>query len=135
MDAFFHADDGVDENREVGSATLASDGVGGACLDGVEVYGGGRCEVPAGREADDADFLRVNLPMFRICAHGADCLLSIEQRYVGPPGRKAVFKDDASDAVGIQPRRDAVAFAFGHQAAVAASGADDDGGAGGEYFR
>ena len=80
----------------------------------------------AGGEADDADFLRINLPLGSVGADGANRLLGVEERHVRTSGWKTVFEDYAGDAVCVEPGGDAVAFALGHQAAVAAAGADDD---------
>ena len=83
----------------------------------------------AGGEADDTNLLRVDFPRRGVRTGGADGLLRVEQRDVRTTGGQAVFEDDTGDTVGVEPGSDAMAFALGHQSAVAATGADHDRGA------
>ena len=44
-------------------------------------------EMPSSRESHDTDFRRIKLPLFRIGSHGANGLLSIQQRHRMPTSR------------------------------------------------
>src|SRR5262249_46853300 len=64
-------------------------------------------------------------------ADGADGALGILEGSGMPVARaETVFKDERGDAVLGEPLGDLLAFVAGRQAAVAAAGTDDDGGAG-----
>ena len=63
---FAERDDRVAEDHEVGPAAYAVDRVGGVRVALVEVRAGGRGQMPAGRKAHDADFLRIDLPLLGV---------------------------------------------------------------------
>ena len=64
--------------------------------------------------------------IFHCAALARTVRIGVEERHVRTSGGETVFEDYAGDAVCVEPGGDAVAFAFGHQATVASTGADDD---------
>ena len=95
--------------------------------------------MPACGKAHDAYLFGIDVPFGGAVAHGFDGLLRILQRtdfFVGHGGivGDAVFENEGGDALFYKFLRFIGAFVFGGENAVAAAGADDDCGAGGELF-
>ncbi len=132
-----HADDGVAEDGKIGSATGALDRVVGRGLALVEVRGGGRGQVAAGRKAHDADVVDGHFPLVGPSPHRADGPLGICQRgrVAVAAAAMAIIEHDAGDAQGVEPGGDLAAFVVGADHVVAAAGADDHGGAVGPLGR
>lgn len=133
-DAGLGGDHGVAETGEVGACRSLADGVveGGVF---VKEGGGGRGEVTACGEAEDADFLRIEVVGFRVVANGLDGAEGVGEgdgvfELIGRRGlsaREAVAKDEGGDAALVEPAGDVAAFVFGGLDSVATAGADDDG--------
>ena len=119
-----HGDHRVDEDREIGAATQAIDGVLRFRVAGIEVRRGGRGQVSAGREPDDADPARVDVPLLGVETDRANGPLGIQQRHEGPAAGKPVLQHDPCDAVLVEPLGDAMPFRADDQAAVTAARAD-----------
>lgn len=80
-------------------------------------------------EADDANPFGVDFPASSVGASGLDGALRVGEGDERVSFGEAVFENDAGDTVLVEPFCDAVAFCAGDEAAVSASGADDDCGA------
>ncbi len=76
-------DDGIHEDHPVGPRADAFDRVGVVGLAGVVVRAGGRGEVPAGREAQDGDLVRVEAPLRGAGADGSDRAIGVLERGPG----------------------------------------------------
>ncbi|MEI9898717.1 MAG: hypothetical protein WDN28_33890 [Chthoniobacter sp.] len=114
--------------RQLASSAASTRGVN-ACL--VVVAGGGG-EMAARGEAEDADARGIEVPFLRPGAHEAEGALDILQRrdvflQAGTLGH-AILEEHAGDAEGIEPLADFGALEIQGEDAVAAAGADDDGG-------
>ena len=116
----------VDEDGEVGAAADAVDGVGDWVGTGVEGGGGAGGEVAAGGEADDADFVREEVPCGGAGAGEADGALEVHEGAVAVVG-DTVFEDEGGEAVAVEPCGDFRAFLVGDDVFVGTAGADDDG--------
>ena len=104
----------------------------GALEVGVGAHEGG--EVASGGEADDADFVGVDVPLGGVGAGDADGLLGV-LHVLGVFGEAAAFGDsvfdgDAGDADGVEPVADLGAFEVPSEVVVAAAGEDEDCGSG-----
>ena len=125
-----HGDDGIDQDHEIGPATDPLDGIRRLRIARVEMRAGGRGQMPAGREADDADAFGIDRPTpwpaTRTVRMARWASSSGTKRL---PVGKPILQHDPGDAVPIEPVGDAVSFGARHQAAVAAARADDDRGA------
>ncbi len=83
----------------------------------------------AGGEADDADFVGVDIPVGGVGADGADGAAEVlEGGGVAVARGDAVFEDEGGDAAGREPPGDLMALVGHDDGAVAAAGTDDDGG-------
>ena len=107
-----HADDGVDEDHEVGAEV---DVIGVGDVGFVEMSAEGRGEMATGGEADDADARGIEIPFFGALADDADGLLGVLQRadgFVehGGVAGKAVLDDEGGNAVVLKKLRDGGAF-------------------------
>ena len=81
-------------------------------------------------EAEDADAFRIDFQLVGVRTDGADGALGVaEWDWMVVLGAETVLEDDAGDAVGVQPGGNLLPFVVDRQSAVAAAGADDDGGA------
>ncbi len=80
-------------------------------------------------EADDANPFGVDFPASSLDTNGLERALRVGEGDERVSFGEAVFENDAGDAVLVEPFGDAVAFGSSDEAAISASGADDDGGA------
>jgi hypothetical protein len=129
---------GVDDEGEVGASVDGGVdvGCGGSGFDVLVVGMGAEedGEVGAGGEADDADFVGIDVPVGGVGAGDAHGLLRVFE--VGRVGRVAaffghtVFDEEAGDADGVEPVADIEAFAIPCEDAIATAGKDEDGGMG-----
>ena len=127
-----------DEEAEVGAAGGFVDGpqrVGAA----VELCGGQGGQVSAGREAQHADALRVDVERGTMGAHVADGALEVfEGRLVGRSALTlghAILEQHGRDAQIVEPEAGLVALQVVGQEVVPAARADDDGRSGGKLLR
>ena len=118
--------DRIDEDREVGARRLLRDRVGGLGIARVEMGGGSRGKVAAGREADDPHLPWIDPPFGGLGPDGADRPRRVGEGHKRPPRGEPVFEHNPGDALGIEPSGDAVPFRTGDEPAVAAAGADHD---------
>ena len=91
-------------------------------------------EMCTGREAEHADALRIDVPLRSVRADHADSSLGVLKRGVrlweGPRVRNPVFQQNAGDCFFAQPVANLSAFQIDGKNVVAASGENDDRGAG-----
>ena len=132
-----HGDDGIDRHGHIGPGADLVDGVGGLAFGFfVEERGGHGGEVTTGGEADDADARGVASVLSGLGAHPADRALDVEKLggVVIAVGAEAVVEDIGGDAETVEPAGDLDALMISREAAVAAAGADHEGGAIGLVF-
>lgn len=126
--SFSHRDDGIDENGEVRPAALALNGVGAIVIAKIVFGGGHGGEVTSGREANNANLIRLEIPISRALASHADGVFDVGKGTVGIAFWKSVIEDDSRDSVSVQPFGDGSALSFDHSS-VATAGGDDKSGA------
>ncbi len=95
-----------------------------AAIAGIEMGCSRRGKVAAGREAYDADALRIAAPFLSLGAHHANGPLGIEQRHKRPPARKPILQHNPGDTMRVQPLCDATTLRSRHETAVSAAGTD-----------
>ena len=124
----------VEDYRKVGTATELVGGIDGIVEALVVVRAEGGGEMGSRRKAEDADAMRVDVPVRGMGANDAEGALRILKGgcgfWVRPGVRHAVFQQHAGDADGVEPIADFGAFEVDGETPVAASGKNDNGGAG-----
>src|SRR5438093_13233702 len=90
--------------------------------------------MPARREADHADAMRIKAPLVRLAADEADRPLSILERtkrrlalHVTGTARTAVLENDSRHTQRVQPVRDFLPFDIPAEVVVSATGTDQHG--------
>lgn len=128
VSSFAHGDDGIDQDGEVRATAFTLNGVG--CFSFTQVvFGDGHGgEVASGGEANDANAVRLEVPIGGPHAGHPEGAFNIEKRAVWISFRKAVVENDTSDAVSVQPFGDGGTLALDDPCVTAARG-DDEGGA------
>lgn len=120
---------GIDDEREVGAGTGLVGRLAGAFIVGVIAEDGG--EVGSGGEAEDADAVRVDVPLGGVGAGDAHGLLrvfeigSVFGIVVGEGD--TIFDQNAGHADGVEPGADLGAFEIVGKDAITSTGKDEDG--------
>ena len=123
-----HGHHGVDEYGEVGPAGNPIEGILGGWFPGLrEMSGRGGGEMTAGGEANDADFLGVELPLLGLGSHRAYGPLCIHQGNEGAAPRQTVLEHHAGHPVSVQPLGDAMTLGSHDLPAITSAGTNDDG--------
>lgn len=122
---------GVEDTDEIGARGDAGEGVG--LVEFLVADGGGGGEFGAGREAHDADFGGVELPLGGVGTHETDGLSGVV--YGVALGVVAIFaeavaEDDGVDAVVVEEGDEVRGFRGDDELVVAAAGGKDDNSAG-----
>ncbi len=95
--------------------------------------GGGGGQFRSGGETHDADFVRIEIPLFGIGAHQADGLqrvVDLIRLRVVAIAAETVAEDDSVDAVVVKEGDEIGGFGTDVESVVAAAGRQNDGGAG-----
>jgi len=125
---------GINDDGEVRAATQLVSGINGIVKTLIEVGAERSGKMAAGGEAENADALRVNVPIGSMGADNSESPLGILEGSrgfgIGPGIGHAVLEQDASDARGVEPVTHFGAFKVDGQDVVTASGKDYNGGAG-----
>src|SRR5439155_4549700 len=109
-DARFHGNDRIGEYQEVGPAARLLDGIFSRMAP-VEVGPGGGGQVPAGREAPNADSRRIDMPLLGAGANRANRSLGVLQRRRMMIARSdAILEHKASHADRVKPFGDLLAL-------------------------
>ncbi len=138
--AFFSVEEaggaGIDERLEVGTAGLLLDDVGGVFFASVGLHGGESGQLTTSGEAEDANAVRLDVPLGSATANGADGAASIGHGVIlngvgaafltGEP----VFQHKGGDAAITEPLGERVAFMAEAELGMTTARADDDGCAG-----
>ncbi len=98
---------GIDDHREVGTATELIGGVDGVVKALIEVGAEGGSQVSSGREAKHADAMRIDMPLGGVGADDSERALGILKRGrrlgIRPGVGHAILNQDAGNAGGVQP--------------------------------
>jgi len=138
--AFFSVEEArsawIDERLEVGATGLLLDGVGGVFFASVGLHGGKSGQLTSGGEAEDADAVRLNVPLDSAAANGAYGAACIGHGVVlngvgaaffaGEP----VFQHKGGDTTITEPLGERIAFMAEAELGMTTARADDDGCAG-----
>ena len=129
-DAVLHADDRINEHREIRTAAQFVDRVGGIGIARVEMGVDGGGEMTAGGEAHDAHLGRVDFPIGGMAAREAEGALHVVHRHgmtVAVRG-ETIFQDETGHAMRLEKLGDIGALMLEGEPGVTAAGTDDDGG-------
>src|SRR5581483_6455419 len=119
---------GIEQDGKIGSTALPVDRITRLWFSGVELGRRRRGEVPSRREAEDADAIRIDLPLRGPSADGSQGTLRIlDRRGVMILGCQAVLQNDAGDTNRIEPSGDLIAFMIHRQGAIASTRTNNDG--------
>ena len=124
---------GIDDHGEVRAATQLVSGIDRIVETLIEVSAEGSGKVAAGGEAENADAVRIDVPLRGMGADNPEGPLGILEGGrglgIGAGIGHAVFEQDAGDAGGVEPVAHFRAFEVDGQDAVTASGKNHNGGA------
>jgi len=121
-----HGDDRVDQDRAVGPAAQAVDGVGRIGISGVVMRGDRRREVAAGREAEHSDATGIEAPFLCAGTDGANGALGV-LKWAGVVvlGSEPILQHHTGDPDRVQPFGDFFTLVVHGQEPVAAARAND----------
>ena len=125
---------GIDDYGEVWATAELVGGIDGIVEALIEVSAEGGGEMGSGGEAQNADAMRVDVPLRSVFADYADGALGVLEGGrglgIGTGVRDAVFEENAGDAGGGEPVADFGAFEIDGEDVIGASRKDDNGGTG-----